>query len=126
MGRKNIIDKDKGYFYELLGKLPQAETGLEFRYLVILPTGILHESGYGTMHFVLFDDDCEPIAKVTRGTDVLMVWKKPSDWHIDCLPCGLLRVFHFARRTNVVWNTANSFEIIPGRFDGGMNEDCLG
>lgn len=101
-----------GIFCLLLGKLPQAETGLEFRYLVILPTGILHESGYGTMYFVLFDDDGEPIAKVTRGTDVLMVWKKPSDWHIDCLPCGLLRFFHFGQDSKVFYN-GMEFEFYP-------------
>ena len=119
MTKKEILNCDKDYFYELLGKLPQAETGLEFRYLVILPTGLLHDSGYGVMYFILLDDNNEPIAKVTRGTDVLMEWKNTSDWHIDCLPCGLIRFFHFGRRTNVIWNTSNSFEIVPDKYFEG-------
>lgn len=114
MGRENIIDKDKEYFYELaLGdELKEAEWGLEFTSVIILPTSIHHDSGFNIMWFILLDNEENPIAKATGGADVMKVWRNPDDWHLDCLPCGLLRFFHFGQDSKVFYN-GMEFEFYP-------------
>lgn len=82
----------------------------EFSSLVIIPDDTIHESGYRCMTFVLVDSDCEPICKISAGSDVLSIDGiggygllkcnegvpdsiKPKAWSIDCLSCGYLRLF---------------------------------
>lgn len=79
-----------------------------FHSLVILPMDYLHDSGYKCMDFVAVDEDGEPICKLSGCSDVLHldgiggygksclvgVTNRPiQGWRIDCLPCGLLRIF---------------------------------
>ena len=82
----------------------------EFSSLVIIPDDSMLESGFRCMTFVLVDSDCEPICKISAGSDVLSIDGiggyglhkygedcpdsiKPKAWSIDCLSCGYLRLF---------------------------------
>ena len=83
----------------------------EFKSFVIIPTGNLHDSGYGCMEFVLVDKNDEPLGKVGGGCDIVNIdgiggygYKldeyegfdhkiAPKGWTIDCLPCGYLNVW---------------------------------
>lgn len=79
-----------------------------FNSLVILPMDYLHDSGYKCMDFIAVDDNNEPICRLSGCSDVLhldgiggygkyngrIAENRPIEgWSIDCLPCGLLRVF---------------------------------
>lgn len=86
-----------------------------FKSLVIIPTGELHDSGWGCMEFALIDSENHPICRVCGCSDVIHIdgiggygfrWIKnglmlangkrvvaPHGWSIDCLPCGYLRLF---------------------------------
>lgn len=79
-----------------------------FYSLVILPMDYLHDSGYKCMDFIAVDENDEPICKLSGCSDVLhldgiggfgkyngsIADNRPIEgWSIDCLPCGLLRVF---------------------------------
>lgn len=80
----------------------------EFYSLVILPTEEIHDSGYKCMDFVAIDKDGYPICRLSGCSDVLHLdgiggygeykgklnnMVVPKGWSIDCLPCGLIRVF---------------------------------
>lgn len=102
------LDSTKEEFEKLEYKRP---TG-KIDGFVIIPTGELHDSGYGCMKFALTYHD-EVVGCVGGGSDVIHLngicgygkydyeyqtrvrtRKGPIiDWRIDCLPCGLLRVF---------------------------------
>lgn len=83
----------------------------EFNGLIIVPTNELHDSGYGCMKFVLLNHH-KVVGCVGGGSDVIHLngiggygkyvdyekviktgMIKRVDWSIDCLPCGLLRLF---------------------------------
>lgn len=79
--------------------------------IVILPTDEMHDSGFMCMDFVAVDVNLYPICRLSGCSDALHLdgiggYGKPKDgfrfmndsiipkgWSIDCLPCGLLRVF---------------------------------
>lgn len=82
----------------------------DFRSLVIIPTGELHESGWGCMEYCLVDKEEEPLIRIAGGSDVLCLdgiggygdWDpkigipksvESKGWQIDCLPCGYVRLF---------------------------------
>lgn len=81
----------------------------EFYSLVILPTEEIHDSGYKCMDFVAIDKSGYPICRLSGCSDILHLdgiggfgeYKEnmnfhsilPKGWSIDCLPCGLIRVF---------------------------------
>lgn len=88
-------------------KVPSVELPQTFDSFVIVPTGELHESGWGCMKFVLLSKR-EIIGSVGGWADVIHFdgiggygrWRDrvpmeipPKGWSIDCLPCGYLRVF---------------------------------
>ena len=79
-----------------------------FHSLVIIPMDYLHDSGYRCMDFVAVDIDNEPICRLSGCSDVIhfdgiggygkftarIAMSRPIEgWSIDCLPCGLLRIF---------------------------------
>ena len=79
-----------------------------FNSLVIIPMDYLHDSGYKCMDFVAVDNNNEPICRLSGCSDVLhldgiggygqfieeLAKNRPIEgWSIDCLPCGLLRIF---------------------------------
>ncbi|MBO7385656.1 MAG: hypothetical protein J6U63_04890 [Clostridia bacterium] len=81
-----------------------------FNSMVIVPTKHKHDSGYMCMDFVAVDDNNEPICRLSGCSDVIHIngigglgdWHvnggvpklmQPIPWSIDCLPCGLLRIF---------------------------------
>ena len=113
-GLADILNMKKEDFYKLAedGNLPQAKCGDKFASIVILPTEDLHESGFAIMHFILLDNNDKPIAKGTHSSDVLEVLFNADAWAIDCLPCGLLRFFHYSRYSKVIFNLSG-FQIEP-------------
>lgn len=83
----------------------------DFDSLVIIPSRGKHDSGYMCMSFVACVKGV-PKVKISGGSDVIHLdgiggygknWLNkygtvpslipPSDWNIDCLPCGLLQIF---------------------------------
>lgn len=79
-----------------------------FYSLVIIPMDYLHDSGYRCMDFVAVDIHDKPICRLSGCSDVIHfdgsggygkefdvgVKSRPIEgWRIDCLPCGLLRIF---------------------------------
>ena len=75
--------------------------------IVIIPTNEYHDSGYRCMEFI-FCNKGEPFAKSFGGSDVLHLngiggygrfnediprLMPVTDWKLDCLPCGYLRLF---------------------------------
>lgn len=79
--------------------------------VIIVPSRVKHDSGYLCMSFVGCVGN-EPVIRTANCSDVLHIdgtggygdwWKginskipesiKPKGWKIDCLPCGLLRIF---------------------------------
>ena len=79
-----------------------------FYSFVIIPMDYLHDSGFRCMDFVAVDITGEPICRLSGCSDVInfdgfggygkefVVGEKGrpiEGWRIDCLPCGLLRVF---------------------------------
>ena len=98
----------------------------EFKSLVILPMGDLHDSGYMMMDFIAVNANNEPIMRISGCSDVLHIngiggygkwgfdieipsYIKPIDWSIDCLPCGLLRLF--TRNSMTCGNIVSDFEV---------------
>lgn len=97
--------------------------------LVILPTGILHDSGYQMMDFVAIVSTI-PICKLSGCSDVVHIngiggygydWLTrfgtvpktlpPQSWCFDCLPCGLLRIFLHEWKEILCGAALSSFEI---------------
>lgn len=87
------------------------ETDETFDGVLIVPTGEVHESGYGCMQFIFCHGE-EAVKRVCRGSDVLHIdgiggygeyndrWAfgVPQNlpvrwWRIDCTPNGFLRLF---------------------------------
>ena len=79
-----------------------------FYSLVIIPMDYLHDSGFRCMDFVAVDITGEPICRLSGCSDVINFdglggygkefvpgeKSRPIEgWRIDCLPCGLLRIF---------------------------------
>ena len=104
----HVADMTKKDFDDMPWSRPP--TGERFSYLVIIPTGELHESGYGCMTFVAVDEFGEPICKFGNCSDVVHIngilgcgelkpgepfplTVKPVRWTIDVLPCGYIRLF---------------------------------
>ena len=78
-----------------------------FNSVVIVPTDEIHDSGYTCMKFVLLYKD-EVVGVCGGYSDVVHIngiggygemkgrlpqLIRPVGWKIDCLPCGLLRLF---------------------------------
>lgn len=119
--RKTINDMTLAEFYSL--QLPligynyleynqennQAEndfikTGIlnKIKSLVIVPQYTIHDSGYMCMAYIGADKENYPICSFSGWSDALFLngvcgfapdKEHPSGWGIDCLPCGLLRIF---------------------------------
>ena len=98
----------------------------EFKSLVILPTGEMHDSGYMMMDFIAVDANNEPIMRISGCSDVLHIngiggwgnWRsgmsfpkyiEPTEWSLDCLPCGLLRLF--TRKFMTCGTAVSDFEV---------------
>ena len=111
---KTAYEMSKKEIYDLLDndEIPEAKEGMEFRTCIMLPTDIKHESGYNVMRFVLTGEEDTPIAKGTYGSDVLAIMTMSGfeRWHVDCLPCGLLRVFSIEHKNELMCNVS-AFEI---------------
>ena len=106
--KKHNLEKPKNYFYDLITdkNLPEAKDGTIFDSIIILPTTTAHDSGFNIMHFILLDKKYKPIAKATLDSDVITDFENPSSgFSIDCLPCGLLRLFHVGSQSKVVFNS---------------------
>lgn len=77
-----------------------ANTMWRFNGVTIVPTGDLHDSGFGCMKYILSDHG-KVVDVIGGGSDVLHIGgyglkrERPSTtlWSIDCLPCGLVRLF---------------------------------
>ena len=94
-----------------------------FNSLVIVPTGEMHPSGYMMMDFVAVNDEEFPICRMSGISDTLEIngiggygergigkWAQPHSWTIDCLPCGLLRLFSDHNALKAGWDLS-SFEV---------------
>lgn len=103
----------------------------EYKSLVIIPTGKMHDSGFQIMHFVPVNENEEPICRICGCSDVIEIdgtggcgELKPfqpipdcpplNAWRIDCLPCGYLRMFCRGNMANSY--PVSSFEVF-GRKD---------
>lgn len=97
--------------FEMLEYIRPSEA---FNGLIIVPTNELHDSGYGCMKFVLLNHH-RVVGCVGGGSDVIHLngiggygnpynmeeynkavstgMVKRATWSIDCLPCGLIRLF---------------------------------
>lgn len=76
----------------------------EFNGVVIIPTNELHDSGYGCMKFALTNNG-KVVGCVGGYSDVIhlngiggndkfgLEIEARVKWRIDCLPCGLIRLF---------------------------------
>lgn len=77
-----------------------------FDSLVILPSSKIHNSGWRIMEFVIVKHN-EPLFKISGNVDVLNIdgiggygsegiprTRPIEGWKIDCLPCGLLRLYN--------------------------------
>lgn len=88
-----------------------------FDSVIIVPMDDIHESGYRCMKFVLIQG--HDVVGVCGGySDVIHIngiggygrWYsripsgvKPVGWSIDCLPCGVLRLFGHKKMTTDDW-----------------------
>ena len=115
--------------------LPKRKFGADignFDSLVILPTRRKHDSGYRCMEFVAVKGE-QPVCRMGGGSDVIHLLgidgsnvKNPStnnEWlhrtrnnvsfnaqlRIDCLPCGLLRIF--CKHNLIAGMDLSSFEL---------------
>lgn len=120
------LNSTKEEFEKLEYKRPTSK----FNGFVIIPTGEIHDSGYVCMKFALTNKD-EVVGCVGGGSDVInlngiggygkyddeyqikvITRKGPIiDWSIDCLPCGLLRVFTSNFELELPNYVLSSFEI---------------
>lgn len=122
----NINQLKKEEFY-ILPQRDWNEDIEQFDSLVILPTDNLHDSGYLCMDFVAVKDH-KPIIRLSGCSDALCIdgiggygnqkefennlETKRIDfksWQIDCLPCGLLRLF--SRYKLTVGSALSTFEV---------------
>ena len=102
--------------FRILPKRPFGEDIGNFDSLVILPTRRKHDSGYRCMEFVAVKGE-QPVCRMGGGSDVIHLlgldgfncFRKEDNkkqfvrelnsltfnaaLRIDCLPCGLLRIF---------------------------------
>ena len=87
-----------------------------FDSVIIVPLDYLHDSGFRCMKYVLCDDvNDEIVGVVGGGSDVIHLdgiggygldFQKTldtgmttrTDWSIDCMKCGCLRIFSSAKR----------------------------
>jgi hypothetical protein len=88
-----------------VNKTPWTNDTEPFQSLVIIPGEYMHDSGYRMMDFVTADNAGYPIERVQEGSDVLDLDgiggygpehtdpKRTTDWTIDMLPCGYIRLF---------------------------------
>ena len=101
-----------------------------FNGFVIIPTGQMHDSGFECMKFALTFNE-EGVGCVGGGSDVInlngingygeyddeygirVATRKGNiiDWTIDCLPCGLLRVFTSMYELKLPHYVLSNFEI---------------
>ena len=94
----NILKMNKEDFYSIPTIGWDEDIGT-FDYLVILPKDEMHDSGFATMDFVLVKK-LEPICRISGGSDVIHIdgiggyGILGAGWKIDCLPCGLLRLWN--------------------------------
>lgn len=127
MTKKDIMDMTVKDFKNLPGRKWYEDIG-KFDSLVILPTRKMHDSGFMCMDFVAVRKN-EPICRLSGCSDVLHIdgiggfgeWEldkgipsmiPPKGWSIDCLPCGLLRLFCLGRDGNMEVGVAvSSFEV---------------
>lgn len=94
---------------DLMG-LEEFHTGKPFRSVIIVPTERIHDSGWRCMRFVLTGNGEEVVGVIDTCTDIVHLngiggygidYKKVLTtgmvkriaWKIDCLPCGVLRLF---------------------------------
>ena len=103
--KKMKLDATREEFENLPIKKPE----LPFNSFVIIPTGKIHDSGYGCMKFALANHDivvgcvggCSDVINLNgiggyghNYKDAVKTRMVPViDWNIDLLPNGLLRVF---------------------------------
>lgn len=102
----------------------------DFNGIVIIPTNEAHESGYMCMKFALLKGG-EVVGCIGGGSDVIHLdgiggygnydqdyetrlktrMSKITDWSIDCLPNGLLRLFcsHNLETDNIVTSDFNLY-----------------
>ena len=92
-------------------------------WLVLVPSGRKHESGYRLINVVAWNWD-QPLYKVTGCSDVINLgwigwywksrayWKlvQPIGWAIDLLPCWYFRIFNTNWKIDV-WHALSNFEI---------------
>lgn len=102
---------------------------VEFGSLVILPQKEIHDSGYARMDFAAIGNDGVPFCLLAGGSDVIHLdgvggfgknWlekygtcptmRPVVSWSIDCLPCGLLRIF-IGRKKMSCGPALSSFEL---------------
>lgn len=80
------------------------QTGIlnKIKSLIIVPQYTIHGSGYMCMAYIGVDEYNYPICSFGGWSDVLFLdgvcgftsdKEHPSGWKIDCLPCGLVRIF---------------------------------
>ena len=101
-----------------------------FNGFVIIPTGEMHDSGFECMKFALTNHN-EVVGCVGGGSDVINLngiggygeyddeydtrvsTQKGNiiDWSIDCLPCGLLRVFTSKYELKLSQYVLSNFEV---------------
>ena len=101
-----------------------------FNGFVIIPTGEMHDSGFGCMKFALTNHN-EVVGCVGGGSDVInlngiggygeyddeygtrVATNKGNiiDWSIDCLPCGLLRIFTSKYELKLPQYVLSNFEV---------------
>jgi hypothetical protein len=99
--------------------------------LVVLPTKLLHDSGYRVIEFVAVDENLMPIKRIAGGIDVVCFdgiggygwnWHKKNEgvptkkdvtaWRFDCLPkSGLLRLFIRGKEKIRTGSALSTFEI---------------
>ena len=110
MEKKTILEMTKDDF----DQVPRTENFNKpldiFWSVVIIPTGIEHESRWYEMDFITVDKDLYPITRISLKSeamcidglggygksvipDVMPMQRPIQGWIIDCLPCGYLRLF---------------------------------
>ena len=99
----------KSFTKEHIDNIEYSKPTDDFNGIIIIPTGEIHESGFGCMKFILLNRDqvvgcvggCSDVININgiggygKNTDeAIRTQKVPIvDWMIDCLPCGYLRLY---------------------------------
>jgi len=107
-----------------------------FDSVIVVPVDRIHDSGYRCMKFVLLQDG--NVVGVRGGfSDVIHIngiggygrWYrrvpgvvKPVGWSIDCLPCGVLRLFGHKKMTTDEW-TGSDFSVYSTSTEIGGKQD---